>query len=96
MESDNPTPELSERTMNYPALLASMASVALSWYLFYGKQNRLQGLFVGLWAPTFLGIASYLRIAGIDTDIDKLTGNRMTKRMEEAMEAQIENAMEQQ
>lgn len=82
--------------MNYPAVIASMGSIALSWYLFYGKKNRMQGIFVGLWAPTLLGVASYLRLAGIDDNVDKLTGNRMTKRMEEAMEAQIENAMEQQ
>lgn len=88
---DHSTHELSEdttskRSMNYPAIVASMGSIALSLYLFYGQKSRMQGIFVGLWAPTFLGIASYLRLAGMDDDMDELTGSRMPKRMGEAME----------
>lgn len=81
---DHSSAELSERTMNYPAIVASIGSIALSLYLFYGKKRQMQGIFVGLWAPTFLGIASYLRLADIDDfdDIDELTESRMRKRME--------------
>ena len=48
------------------ALIASAASVLLSWYEFYGRGNKAEGLFVGLWAPTILGFANYLKLRGIE------------------------------
>jgi hypothetical protein len=47
--------------MSEPVMLAAAASVALSWYLFYMKEDKVHGLFVGLWAPTLTGAASYLK-----------------------------------
>jgi hypothetical protein len=42
-----------------PIVLAALASVGLSWYQFFIKGNRTQGLFIGLWPPTLLAFASY-------------------------------------
>ncbi|XVH32704.1 hypothetical protein ACNS7O_05820 [Haloferacaceae archaeon DSL9] len=58
-----------ERTGSDVALLAAGASVLLSWYEFYYKGNRTTGLFVGLWPPTILAFASYLRQKAMDEKI---------------------------
>ena len=41
-------------------MLASAASVALSWFYFF-RGDRQMGLFVGLWPPTILAFAGYVR-----------------------------------
>lgn len=53
--------QATKRTGRDPIVLASVASVALSWYYFYGRGERLKGIFVGLWPPTLLAFASYFR-----------------------------------
>lgn len=50
-----------KRSGRDPIILASMASVALSWYYFFGKRDRMKGIFVGLWPPTLMAFASYFR-----------------------------------
>jgi hypothetical protein len=52
-----------------PALLAAMGSVLLSLYVYYLAGNQRQGIFIGLWAPTFLAFANYLRQQDIDEQI---------------------------
>ncbi|QCJ48445.1 hypothetical protein [Haloprofundus halophilus] len=47
------------------ALIASALSVALSWYQFYIRGNKTRGIFIGLWPPTFLAFASYMRQKGM-------------------------------
>ena len=42
------------------ALMAAGLSVLYSLYLFYVQGERNEGIFVGLWAPTILTIASYV------------------------------------
>jgi hypothetical protein len=42
------------------AVIAAGLSILYSWYLFFLKQDRQRGIFVGLWAPTIIGLASYL------------------------------------
>jgi hypothetical protein len=65
--SSNDADEMMESTekafdpMSEPVMLAAAASVAFSWYLFYMKGDKVHGLFVGLWAPTLIGAASYLK-----------------------------------
>ncbi|AGB38004.1 hypothetical protein [Natronococcus occultus] len=44
-----------------PVSVMAALSVAYSWYLFYLKEDKVAGLFVGLWAPTLLGAASYFQ-----------------------------------
>ena len=43
-----------------PIALAAMGSVALAWFQFYVRKKRTHGLFIGLWAPTLLAMASYV------------------------------------
>lgn len=54
-----------------PVAIGAAASVLFSWYLFYLKGNKVQGLFVGLWAPTMLGAASYLKQLKLAEKLDK-------------------------
>lgn len=51
------------------AVMAAAVSVLLSWYQFYYKKNKIQGVFIGLWPPTILAFASYLNQKTI---LDKL------------------------
>lgn len=44
-----------------PIATAAAASVLFSWYQFYVKGDKENGIFVGLWAPTLLAAASYLQ-----------------------------------
>lgn len=62
-----------ERTAMDPTILASVASVLLSWYYFYVRGDKTQGIFIGLWAPTFLSFGSYYRGARMNEMLDKLT-----------------------
>lgn len=55
------TKRATKRTGRDPIVLASVASVALSWYYFFGRGDRERGIFVGLWPPTLLAFASYFR-----------------------------------
>ena len=56
-----------------PAALASMASVALSWYYFFVRGDRQRGLFVGLWPPTILAFASYFNQRRMRKQIETVT-----------------------
>ena len=56
-----------------PALLASGASVALSWYYFFVRGDRQRGLFVGLWPPTILAFASYFNQRRIRQQLEMVT-----------------------
>lgn len=60
------TKEASKKTAIDPIIMGSAASVLLSWYFFYLKEDRQQGLFVGLWPPTLMAFASYFRSARME------------------------------
>jgi hypothetical protein len=68
--------EMASREMEQPAragsdvaLMAAAVSVILSWYEFYYRGNRTSGIFVGLWPPTILSFANYLRQRGLESEI---------------------------
>ena len=63
---DKQTMSKVERKGGDVAVILSAASVLLSWYEFYGRGNKAEGLFVGLWAPTILGFAGYLKQRAIE------------------------------
>lgn len=65
--SSRPT-ELAEQadSPDLPVALAAAASVLYSWYMFYVREDETYGLFVGLWPPTLLAFASYLRTQEAD------------------------------
>ncbi|NKE36802.1 hypothetical protein GWG54_13430 [Natronococcus sp. JC468] len=56
-----------------PALMASLASVGLSWYYFFVRGDRERGLFVGLWPPTILAFASYFNQRRMRQQLDSIT-----------------------
>jgi hypothetical protein len=56
-----------------PTMIAAVASIGLSWYYFFIKGDRDMGLFVGLWAPTFLTLANYSSMAKVQNQIRSLT-----------------------
>ncbi|ODR79931.1 hypothetical protein BG842_23285, partial [Haladaptatus sp. W1] len=65
------------------AILASAASVLLSWHQFFVRGNRERGLFIGLWPPTILAFASYFN------------QKRMEQRMESLKPSSIINSLDQ-
>ncbi|MDG5819135.1 hypothetical protein [Natronococcus sp. A-GB7] len=54
-----------------PVTVAAAMSVAYSWYLFYLKEDKVAGLFVGLWAPTLLGAAAYFQQKELYAKLEK-------------------------
>ena len=66
--------QAAEQTGMDPAVVASAASVALSWYFFFVKGDKLRGLFVGLWPPTFLAFASYFEQTRMSDMVEHATG----------------------
>ncbi len=65
-ETKHETKQATKKTAIDPIVLASGASVLLAWYFFYVKEEREQGLFVGLWPPTLMAFASYFRGARME------------------------------
>ena len=53
--------QAAERTGRDPFFLAAILSIPMSWYFFFAKKDRERGIFVGLWAPTFLALGSHFR-----------------------------------
>ncbi|ELY65642.1 hypothetical protein [Natronococcus jeotgali] len=54
-----------------PVSVMAALSVAYSWYLFYLKEDKVAGLFVGLWAPTLLGAAAYFQQKELYAKLEK-------------------------
>jgi hypothetical protein len=49
-----------------PAVMAAVGSVALSLYYYYVRGEKQRGQFVGLWPPTILGLATYIKLDEIE------------------------------
>lgn len=60
-EADESPLEETPLSAGDPVTLIAALSVAYSWFLFYPKEDKMSGLFVGLWAPTLLGAAAYFQ-----------------------------------
>ncbi len=45
-----------------PAVMAAIGSVALSLYYYYVRGEKQRGQFIGLWPPTILGLATYIKL----------------------------------
>lgn len=61
--ADTEEKEAAKQTGMDPIVYASIASIALSQYFFFVRGERDLGIFVGLWPPTFMALASYFRQA---------------------------------
>lgn len=77
--------EAAERARSDPFLLASMVSIPLSWYYFFGKGDRERGIFVGLWAPTLLALGSYFRQMSMREMLDR-ESNSLVSRVQRVVE----------
>ena len=76
-----------EQTGSNPWILASAGSVVLSWFMFFVARDREMGLFVGLWAPTFLAFASYFRQTRMHDTINRaMGGGGMMERVEKMVQ----------
>lgn len=77
-----------KQTGQDPIVMASVASVALSWYYFYVKGDRQKGMFVGLWPPTLLAFASYFRQAELRSILQRGGASGVVTRVQEMLEQQ--------
>ena len=94
MQSQRETQEAAEaagKTTMDPAVLASAASVALSWYYFFGRGEPEKGLFVGLWPPTFLAFASYFEQTRMSDMVERAAGGRPGKGIVRRVERVMQN-----
>jgi hypothetical protein len=85
---ERPVMDAAQESTTDIAILASAASVLLSWHQFFIRGNRERGLFIGLWPPTILAFASYfnqkrmeqrmesLKPSSIINSLDQMFGNR--------------------
>lgn len=80
--------DASKRTALDPMVLAAGASVLLSWAVFYGKGDKQQGLFIGLWPPTLLAFASYFRQNEMKEAIETRGVSGIVSRVQQAIEQQ--------
>lgn len=61
-DADEQAEQVSDRvptSMGDPVVAMAAGSILLSWYEFYVKGDKLDGIFVGLWAPSLLALSSY-------------------------------------
>jgi hypothetical protein len=49
-------------TSEYILLLTVLLSILLSSYLFVIEDNQKLGMFIGLWAPTIMGLINFINI----------------------------------
>jgi hypothetical protein len=49
-------------TSEYVLLLIVLISIILSSYLFVIEDNQKLGMFIGLWAPTIMGLINFINI----------------------------------
>ncbi len=49
-------------TSEYILLLTVLISILLSSYLFVIEDNQKLGMFIGLWAPTIMGLINFINI----------------------------------
>lgn len=80
--------EATKRAAIDPLVLAAGASVLLSWAVFYGKGDREQGIFIGLWPPTLLAFASYFRQNEMNEKLDRQGASGIVRRVQQAIEQQ--------
>jgi hypothetical protein len=76
-----------EQMTTDPVILGAAASVLLSWYTYFVRGDRLRGLFIGLWAPTIFGFASYFKQTRMDDALQQATGKGgLTTRVQRMVE----------
>ncbi|MFC4358016.1 hypothetical protein ACFO0N_08660 [Halobium salinum] len=75
-----------ESTGGDAALGAAIASVGLSLYTYYVQGDKEQGVFIGLWAPTILGFATYLKQKSTEERLENsLLGGSAARRLKKLL-----------
>ena len=82
---DQATKEAAGESTTDLAILASAASVALSWYQFFGRGNKMQGMFIGLWPPTILAFASYFNQKRMEQKLTSMGPSRIRESIEQIL-----------
>lgn len=84
------TKQATKKTAIDPIILASGASVLLSWYFYFVQGDRDHGLFVALWPPTLIAFASYFRGARMEDMLQHrgLTTGNVVSRLQEMLQEQ--------
>jgi len=74
-----------------PAVILAAGSVVLSWFFFYARGDKEQGLFVGLWPPTILAFASYFEQTKMSDMVERATGgDTLVGRVERMVQSRTE------
>ncbi|WP_152436391.1 hypothetical protein [Halosimplex carlsbadense] len=74
-----------------PAVILAAGSVVLSWFFFYARGDKQQGLFVGLWPPTILAFASYFEQTKMSDMVERATGSdTLVGRVERMVQSRTE------
>jgi hypothetical protein len=55
------------------AVVSAGLSIAYALYLFILKGKKQQGIFVGLWAPSILGLANHMEQTDLPEEIEEET-----------------------
>jgi hypothetical protein len=82
---DQATMEAAGESTTDLAIIASAASVALSWYQFFGRGNKMQGMFIGLWPPTILAFASYFNQKRMEQKLTSMGPSRIRESIEQIL-----------
>jgi hypothetical protein len=68
MSSEN---QSASGSTTHAAVVAAGLSTAYALYLFLLKGKKQQGIFVGLWAPTILGLANHMEQTDLPKEIEE-------------------------
>ncbi|WP_459194265.1 hypothetical protein [Halosimplex sp. J119] len=83
--------QAAEETGTDPAVILAAGSVALSWFFFYARGDKEQGIFVGLWPPTILAFASYFEQTKMSDMVERATGrDTLVGRVERMVQSRSE------
>ncbi len=74
---ERPVMDAAQESTTDIAILASAASVLLSWHQFFIRGNRERGLFIGLWPPTILAFASYFNQKKMEQRMESMKPSRL-------------------
>ena len=83
--NEQATVEAAETSTTDPAILAAAGSVVLSWYQFFVRGNKMQGIFVGLWPPTILAFASYFNQRRMEEKMMSMGPGRIMNSIEQML-----------
>ncbi|USZ68480.1 hypothetical protein NGM10_01770 [Halorussus salilacus] len=79
------TKEAAQQSTTDPAVLAAVGSVLLAQYQYFMRGNKMMGIFIGLWAPTFLSFASYFNQRRMEEKLSSVGPSRIMNSLEQML-----------